>query len=216
MPIYTSDSDDVSAPPRRLFGHEKPLHAILGDGKVADVLLWRNRNLSAAILIGFTVIWFLFEVMGYNFVTLFCHISITMMLGLFIWSIGADIIDWTPPDPRLLTVQESTMRWLCAKINWTLSKFYDVSSGKDMKTFFMAIAFLWVVSGVGNYFSSLNLLYTGFLCLMTLPALYERYQDDVDHLARKGNKDMKKLYNKIDNKFLNKIPRGPVKEKKKF
>lgn len=50
---------------------------------------------------------------------------------------------------------------------------------------------------------------------MTLPALYERYQNDVDYLASKGNRDIKKLYRKIDTKFLNKIPRGPVKENKK-
>ncbi|KAL0446846.1 UNVERIFIED_CONTAM: Reticulon-like protein B14 [Sesamum latifolium] len=106
--------------------------------------------------------------------------------------------------------------WLFTKFNRILLKFYDVSSGRDLKTFILAIAFLWILSGIGNYFSSLNLLYTGFLCLITLPALYERYQDEVDYLAGKGNRNMKKLYKKLDSKFLNKIPRGPVKEKKKF
>ncbi|KAG8382853.1 hypothetical protein BUALT_Bualt05G0122400 [Buddleja alternifolia] len=215
MPIY-SDSDDHPAGPSRLFGREKPLHAILGGGKVADVLLWRNKNLSAAILIGLTVIWFLFEVVEYNFVTLLCHISILMMLILFVWSTGAGLIDRSPPDPRAITIPESTFKWLYAKLNRTLLKIYDVSSGKDMKTFFMAVVFLWVLSGIGNYFSSLNLLYTGFLCLITLPALYERYQYEVDYLASKGNKDMKKWYKKIDTEILNKIPRGPVKAKKRF
>ncbi|KAL0446848.1 UNVERIFIED_CONTAM: Reticulon-like protein B9 [Sesamum latifolium] len=216
MPIYSSDSDDVPAPPKRLFGREKPLHALLGGGKVADVLLWRNRNLSAAILIGFTVIWFLFEVVEYNFVTLLCHISIITMLIVFVWSTGAGLIDWNPPDPRALTIPESTVRWLFTKFNRIMLTFYAVSSGRDLKTFILAIAFLWILSGIGNYFSSLNLLYTGFLCLITLPALYERYQDEVDYLAGKGNRNMKKLYRKLDSKFLNKIPRGPVKEKKKF
>lgn len=58
--------------------------------------------------------------------------------------------------------------------------------------------------------------YEGFLCLMTLPALYERYQHEVDYLAVKGSRDLKKLYRNFDHRFLNKIPRGPVKEKKKF
>ncbi|KAI3467054.1 hypothetical protein Pfo_023717 [Paulownia fortunei] len=216
MPIYSSDSDDLPATPKRLFGSEKPLHAILGGGKAADILLWRNKNLSAAILIGSTVIWSLFEVGEYNFVTLLCYISIITMLVLFLWSSGAGLIHWNPPDPRAITIPESTFRWLFAEINRILLKFYYVSSGKDLKTFFMAIVFLWILSGIGNYSSSLNLLYTGFLGLMTLPALYERYQNQVDYLASKGNRDMKKLYRKIDSKILNKIPRGPVKEKKKF
>lgn len=54
----------------------------------------------------------------------------------------------------------------------------------------------------------------GFLGLETLPFLYEKYESEVDYLASKGNRDAKKLYKKFDAKVLNKIPRGPVKEKK--
>ncbi|GER44428.1 reticulon-like protein [Striga asiatica] len=218
MSNYPSDSDDYApTSTRRFFGtDQKPLHAILGGGKVADIMLWRNPKLSAAILIGSTVIWSLFEVGEYNFITLICHISIITMLILFIWSSGAGLIDWNPPDLRAITIPESTVRWLLAEINKLLLKFYQISSGKDLKTFFLAIASLWILSGVGNLFTSLNLLYIGFVGLMSLPALYERYQDEVDYLANKGNRDMKKLYRKLDNKFLNKIPRGPTKEKKKF
>ncbi|KAK6157639.1 hypothetical protein DH2020_011887 [Rehmannia glutinosa] len=129
---------------------------------------------------------------------------------------GAGLIDRNPPNPRAITIPESTVHWLFAEINKMLLKFYHVSSGKDLKTFFLAITFLWILSGIGNYFSSLNLLYTGFLGLMSLPALYERYGNEVDYIASKGNRDMKKLYKTIDTKFLNKIPRGPVKEKKRF
>lgn len=55
---------------------------------------------------------------------------------------------------------------------------------------------------------------SGFLCLETIPALYERYEREVDHLAIKGNQDAKKLYKKFDDNVLNKIPRGPVKQNK--
>ncbi|KAK4409642.1 Reticulon-like protein B14 [Sesamum angolense] len=184
MPIFSSsESDDFPASPKRLFGSEKPLHALLGGGKAADILLWRNKNLSAAILIGST---------------------------------SYDLVDLNHLDPQAITIPESTFRWLFAKANRILLRFYDVSSGKDLKTFILAIAFLWILSGVGDYFSSLNLLYTGFVCLMTIPALYEQYQDQVDYLASRGNRDMKKLYKEIDSRILNKIPRGPVKEKKRF
>ncbi|XP_047944217.1 reticulon-like protein B9 [Salvia hispanica] len=216
MPIYSSDSDDAQTPsiPRRLFGREKPLHSLFGGGRAADILLWREKNLSAAILIGSTVIWSLFEVGEYNFITLLCYIFMTTMLILFIWSSGAGIIEWNPPQP--ITIPESTFRWLFAEINRFLYKFYYISCGQDLKTFFVTIAILWIISGIGNYFSSLNLLYLGFVCVMTLPALYERYQDEVDYLAGRGSRDVKKIYRKIDRRFLNKIPRGPVKDKKKY
>ena len=56
---------------------------------------------------------------------------------------------------------------------------------------------------------------TGFLCVHTLPALYQRYGIEVDHLAARGSEDIKRFYKRIDSNFLNKIPRGPVKTKVK-
>ncbi|KAL0380801.1 UNVERIFIED_CONTAM: Reticulon-like protein B9 [Sesamum angustifolium] len=138
MPIFSSsESDDFLASPKRLFGSEKPLHALLGGGKAADILLWRKKNLSAAILIGSTIIWFLFEVLEYNFVTLLCHTSMILMLALLVWSIGADLVDLNRLDPQAITIPESTFRWLFAKANRILLRFYDVSSGKDLKTFIL-------------------------------------------------------------------------------
>ncbi|KAK9277369.1 hypothetical protein L1049_006911 [Liquidambar formosana] len=214
MPKYSSDSDDQSTPPARLFGRQKPLHDILGGGKVADILLWRDTKISAAILLAFTAIWFLFEVVEYHFVTLLCHTIIIMMLTLFIWSNGAGLIKWSPPDIHEIRLPESTLRTIFTKINWFWSRFYNVARGKDLTLFFVAISSLWVLSVIGTYFSTLNLLYIGFLCIETLPALYERYETEVDYLASKGNRDMKKLYKKLDSNVLNKIPRGPVKERK--
>lgn len=49
---------------------------------------------------------------------------------------------------------------------------------------------------------------------MTLPALYEHYEHEVDHLAAKGSHDLKKLYKKVDAQVLSKIPRGPAAAKK--
>ncbi|KAG6410368.1 hypothetical protein SASPL_128426 [Salvia splendens] len=202
MPIYSSDSDDAQSPPipRRLFGREKPLHSLFGGGRAADILLWREKNLSAAILIGSTVIWSLFEVGEYNFITLLCYIFMTTMLILFIWSSGAGIIECQLQSPN-------------PHFDGCLRKSIDFYTSFIT---FLTIAILWIISGIGNYFSSLNLLYLGFVCVMTLPALYERYQDEVDYLAGRGSRDVKKLYRKIDHRFLNKIPRGPVKDKKKY
>ncbi|EPS69646.1 hypothetical protein M569_05120 [Genlisea aurea] len=187
------------------------LHQALGGGPVADVILWRNKNLSAAVLMGFTLIWFLFEVLDYNFVTLVCHISITLMLILFLWSTGADFVNW---NPQPLVIPEATFRWLSKETNRILLKLYRISSGNDPKTFFKALALLWLVSGIGNYFSFLNLFFACFVCTMIVPAVYEQYQSDVDYLARKGSRDMRNLYSKIDSKFLGMIPRGQMREEK--
>lgn len=50
--------------------------------------------------------------------------------------------------------------------------------------------------------------------MVTVPVMYERYEYEVNYLASKGNKDLNRLFRKLDSKVLGKIPRGPVKEKR--
>ncbi|KAF8021224.1 hypothetical protein BT93_G1609 [Corymbia citriodora subsp. variegata] len=177
--------------------------------QVADILLWRNKKLSLAILIGVTATWFLFEVVEYHLVALLCHLILASMVIIFIWSNLADFIQRDPPNIYSFQLSEVTCRILFQKIDKLLSKVYDISSGNDWRLFFGAIAFLWMLSVLNNYVSSLNLLYFVFVCMETLPALYERHENQVDHLAGKSRKGAKKLYKKFDSKVLDKIPRGP-------
>ncbi|KAI3720065.1 hypothetical protein L6452_20975 [Arctium lappa] len=219
MPIYSSseveDSGNHNVPTGRLFRRERPLHSVLGGGHVADLLLWRNKSLSAAILLAVTMIWFLFEVVEYNFISLICHISILVMLMVFITYTMAKFADWDLPDIHEITIQESAFKWLYRRINWLLLRFYEISSGENFVDFFVVIVSLWITSVIGSYFSSLNLLFFCVVCLGTLPALYEQYEREVDHLISRGSKDAKKAFKKFDAEVLSKIPRGRVKEKKR-
>lgn len=48
----------------------------------------------------------------------------------------------SPPDINAITIPESTFKWVFAKINWSLQKVYNISSGKDLTTFFLVINLL--------------------------------------------------------------------------
>ncbi|XP_022954524.1 reticulon-like protein B9 [Cucurbita moschata] len=217
MSTYT-DSDDDSAAPSKLFGRRRPVHEILGGGKVADILLWRDTKMSGALLLGMTTLWFLFEVVEYKFVTLVCHLSITSMLIFFIWCTGAEIFKWNPPRLPEVILKDSAFKEVAStfhrRINQFLSKIFDIAYGKDLPLFFLAIVSLYLLSVIGSYVSFLNLVYFGFVALETLPFLYVKYEEEVDHLAGKAIYHTKKSYRNFDAKFLNKIPRGPVKDKK--
>lgn len=52
----------------------------------ADVFLWRDKKLSAAVLGVATAIWVLFELVEYHLLSLLCHVSILALGGLFLWS----------------------------------------------------------------------------------------------------------------------------------
>lgn len=55
---------------------------------------------------------------------------------------------------------------------------------------------------------------TDFVLLHTIPILYEKYEDKVDAFAEKAMAEAKKHYGVINEKYISKIPRGPLKNKK--
>jgi len=70
----------------KLFGRQKTLHGVLGGGKPADVLLWRNKKISSSVLALATAIWVFFEWLDYHFLTI---VSFALVLGMvvqFVWS----------------------------------------------------------------------------------------------------------------------------------
>ncbi|KAF7801276.1 reticulon-like protein B5 [Senna tora] len=202
----------------RLFGRERPVHSVLGAGKPADVLLWRNKKISASVLGGATAIWVFLELLEYNLLTLVCHIIILLVAFLFLWSNACMFIRKTPfripqvhlPEEPLLQVASA----LRVEINRGFAALHNIASGRDLKKFLIVIAGLLILSIVGNWCNFLTLFYISFVLLHTVPVLYEKYEDKVDPFAEKAAMEIKKQYAVLDEKFLSKIPRGPLKGKK--
>ncbi|KAK8584187.1 hypothetical protein V6N13_109579 [Hibiscus sabdariffa] len=222
----SSDSDDdkpsessMKAKVFRLFGREKPVHHVLGGGKQADIFLWRNKKVSAGALSVATVIWVLFELFEYHLLTLVCHLLILALALLFLWSNASTFIHKSPPRiPDVQIPKDPILEFAQAlrlEINRALALLREIASGRDLKKFLSVIAALWVLSIVGNWCNFLTLLYIVFILLHTVPVLYEKYEDKVDPFAEKAWHEIKKQYAVFDAKVLSKIPRGPLKEKKK-
>ncbi|KAM6554907.1 hypothetical protein CsatB_015669 [Cannabis sativa] len=96
MGIWVKDSESEQVKPEspssvktkifRLFGRERPVYQVFGGGKPADVLLWRNKKISASFLGSVTAAWIFFELLEYHLLTLVCHILIAALGLLFLWS----------------------------------------------------------------------------------------------------------------------------------
>ncbi|XP_022774034.1 reticulon-like protein B2 [Durio zibethinus] len=220
----SSDSDDdklshadvLKSEVYRLFGREKPLHQVLGAGKLADVLLWRNKKISGSVLGGATALWVLFEMLEYHLITLLCHILILSLSMLFLWSNVSNFIDNSPPNiPEVVLPEKCVLEVASAvriEINRALDVVRDIASGRDLKTFLGVIAGLWILSIVGNCCDFLTSFYIVFVLLHTVPVFYEKYEDKVDSFSEKAIVEIKKQYAVFDEKVLSKIP---LKEKKK-
>ncbi|XP_050219548.1 reticulon-like protein B5 [Mercurialis annua] len=199
-----------SARKNRLFGRQKPLHLVLGGGKSADIILWRNKQSSGCVFGAATVIWLLFECAAYTLLTFLCHSLILSFSLLFLWSNLASFLNMSPPEFPKITVPEellvTVLLWVRGEINRAFTTFRDVASGKDLKKFLLVISFLWIISVVSSWCNFLTLFYLVFLMMLTVPIMYEKNEDDVDTYAEKAWMEMSKQYAVLDEKVIQKIP----------
>ncbi|PKA61809.1 Mediator of RNA polymerase II transcription subunit 33A [Apostasia shenzhenica] len=142
----SSDSENdeplfVNVRKKRLFGRKDPVHTVLGGGKSADIMLWRNKPMSGGILAGVTVIWLLFEWMDYHLLTFICHSLIFFLAALFLWSNAASFINRDPPKfPEVILSEEMFLTVAQAarfQINEAFATFRFVAMGKDLKNFLL-------------------------------------------------------------------------------
>ncbi|CAF2039222.1 BnaA09g11380D [Brassica napus] len=224
----SSDSDDekkassIKTKIFRLFGREKPVHKVFGGGKPADIFLWRNKKVSGGVLGAATLSWILFELLQYNLLTLFGHVSILALAVLFLWSSATTFIHKTPPHIPEVHIPEEVVLQLASglriEINRGFTILRNIALGRDLKKFLMVVAGLWVLSKVGSSCNFLTLIYIATVLLFTVPVFYEKYEDKVDHFGEKAMKEIKKQYAVLDEKVLSKvmskIPRGAFNKKK--
>lgn len=208
----------VGAQFNRLFGRQKPIHNILGGGKSADVLLWRNKKISAGVLGAATAIWVIFEWLNYNFLSMLCFALMIGMIAQFVWSNASGLLNRSPSKVRRIVLPNelfiNVAKSVGAEVNLALEYLQDVACGGNVKQFLVAVLSLWAAAIVGCWCNFLTVLYIGFVAAHTLPVLYERYDDQVDGFVYSTLDQLQHHYQKLDTGVLSRIPTGKFKGKK--
>ncbi|XP_044966027.1 reticulon-like protein B8 isoform X3 [Hordeum vulgare subsp. vulgare] len=212
------DQGSISGQAKKLFGGHKSVHHILGGGKSADVLLWRNKKISSSVLAVATAAWVFFEWLGYHLLTIVSFVLVFGMVIQFGWSSFAGMLNGSPSNvPRVELPEElfaNIGAAVGAQVNNFLGSLQDVSSGRDLKQFLMVIAGFVVTAFIGSWFSLITVIYIGFVCAHTLPVFYERYHDQVDEVLYNMLGLVGSQYQKLDKGVLSKIPKGNLKFRK--
>jgi hypothetical protein len=205
-------------PGNRFLTKDKNVHQILGGGRAADSFLWKDKYLSAGVLGGSTLTWFLLEKSGYTFLTLLSNILMFVVVILFVWANIAALLNRTGPPVPELSVSEDfvtrTANTLSVELNKVLAIARDVALGKDFKLFLKVVAVLWLVSTVTSWFNLLTCIWIGVVLLHVIPFVYDMYEDVIDHHAKVAVDTANVHYKKLDDSVLRRIPRAPSKEKK--
>ncbi|KAF7845411.1 reticulon-like protein B12 [Senna tora] len=201
----------------RLFNRQRALHEILGGGLVADVILWRRKNLTVGILLVTLAAWIVFERSGYTLLSLVSNVLLLLLVILYLWAKSAAILNRpAPPLPRLHLSEElvnEVATFIRTHANDVFSVSQDIALGKNSKLFFKVAAYLWLISIVGGLTDFLTLAYTSLFIVLTVPALYERYEDCADRYVLMGYRKLCQLYVKI-NECVNRIQNWIMEKKK--
>ncbi|KAF9677373.1 hypothetical protein SADUNF_Sadunf08G0100900 [Salix dunnii] len=167
---------------------------------IADILLWKNKTLSGGILGGVTAIWLLLGLAEYSLVTVFAHILMLLMIALFTWSKIAGLIKTIPPTSNEIRLPESAFRFFFDQLNETILTFYKTSiRQKGLKTFFVTLAGLYILSFIGSILSTMTFAYLAF---------YGQNKMQLDEVLGKNYKEMNNLLKDFRSKLFDKIPRG--------
>ncbi|KAL5709256.1 hypothetical protein ACHQM5_019967 [Ranunculus cassubicifolius] len=203
----------------RLFNRQRSIHQILGQGLIADVMLWRRRDFTVGILAVTLASWVVFEKSGYTLLSLVSSVLLLLLGILFVWSKSAQVLNRPPPPLPDLQLSEEMINDAAScigfHVNALLSASKDISLGKDSKLFCKVAACLGVSSVVGGLTDFLTLGYTSVLILLTLPVLYEKYEDQIDTFLIITCRELQRLYVRFDVMCLSKI-RNMILEKQKL
>ncbi|XP_019161218.1 PREDICTED: reticulon-like protein B12 [Ipomoea nil] len=203
----------------RLFNRQRSVHQILGGGLVADVILWRIKNVTVGILVITLFAWIVFERSGYTLLSLTSSVLLLLLGILFLWAKSAALLNRpAPPLPHLYLSEERVNEaavFIRDHINTLLSAFEDIALGRDTELFVKVGAGLLLVSVIGGLTDFLTLGYTGLLIVLTVPVLYEKYEEHIDRYVVMTYRKLRDLYLRFDAECICKT-RNWIAEKKKL
>ncbi|XP_030444886.1 reticulon-like protein B11 [Syzygium oleosum] len=198
--------------------HRVDVRRALGGGSVADLLLWRRWLAGVALLFSSTATWFLFERAGYNLLSFAANTLFLLVLVLFLWAKSAALLNRPlPPLPDLEVSEDSVAKAADVILEWInhgLSIAREITVNRNLKLFFQVACGLGAISYIGSLFNFLTLVYIGVVLALSVPFVYDKYQDHINDKLCVTHSILQKQYKRFDERVLKKIPVPPNKEKK--
>ncbi|KAJ8446702.1 hypothetical protein Cgig2_002864 [Carnegiea gigantea] len=191
------------------------VHQALGAGSVADLLLWRKWYASALLLASTTSLWLLFEFAGYNPLSFAANVLLLLVTILFVWAKTATLLNRPLPPVPDLEVSDETVEKVADAIrvwvNRALSVGHEIAICGNLRVLVQVAALFWLISFIGNLCNFITFVYIGSLLALSIPVLYEKYQNRIDDHMSVVYKILDACYNAV----LRRIPVSLHKKKKK-
>ncbi|KAJ3700679.1 hypothetical protein LUZ61_004384 [Rhynchospora tenuis] len=161
-----------------------PPHHLLPPGFVADVILWRRKEVAISTLIGVISAWLVFQVWGYTLLSLISNVLLLLLSILFLWAKAAQLLNRPPPPVPEIQITEDAVKeaalYLQSFLNKLLSAFKSIALGKDTDLFYVSASVLWFLSIIGSFTCFATAFYICLLVVLIVPALYDKYRECID------------------------------------
>ncbi|KAH0934415.1 hypothetical protein HID58_011532, partial [Brassica napus] len=168
---------------------------------VADLLLWRNRTGAVILLVSSTGFWFLFERAGYNLLSFVSNVLLLLVAILFLWAKSASLLNRPlPPVPNMEIPEEFAIKAadeIRVLINHVLSIASDITIARNPIRLLQVSFVLWAISYVGTLINSLTLVYIVVLLSLSVPVVYEKYQEHIDDKLSSTSEVIRNISRKI-------------------
>ncbi|KAF7049048.1 hypothetical protein CFC21_057665 [Triticum aestivum] len=198
-------------------GHRLSVHQIVGGGKAADIILWKCKRATVGVIFGATIAWWLFKKSELSFLTICCDVLLILIVVQLIWVKISGLLNKQPRQLPELVLSEEMVNNAAAsfrvKVNNMLMIAHDITLGKDFRLFFQVVSVLWLLSVIGNFYSSVTLAYIGTIALVTVPVLYHRHQEHVDRYAGMVHRNISRHYKIVDENVISRLPRSFIRDK---
>ncbi|XAR69450.1 3-beta-hydroxysteroid-4-alpha-carboxylate 3-dehydrogenase (decarboxylating) [Bertholletia excelsa] len=161
----------------------------LGRGKVADILLWRDRKHTLTTICVLIALYFNFIASGYTIVTAVSKLLMVASVFLFIHGILPEkmlgyTIEKIPGSNFHLSEEKSHQfaQLMASSWNSAVNALKSLGRGNDWMLFLKVVLFLLLLRFLGSF--SLQRLFTIGLPLAFVAFLvYERKEEEIDHLV---------------------------------
>lgn len=159
----------------------------------------------------------MFEKSELSFLTICCDVLLILIVVQLIWVKISGLLNKQPRQLPELVLSEEMVNNAAAsfrvKVNNMLMIAHDITLGKDFRLFFQVVSVLWLLSVIGNFYSSVTLAYIGTIALVTVPVLYHRHQEHVDRYAGMVHRNISRHYKIVDENVISRLPRSFIRDK---
>lgn len=201
----------VDAPDPELANREikasSRMKTVLGDGAVADVLLWENGRRSAAFFFGILSILYFFYNSGATLLSALSYNLCVLLIAIFSLNFLPDplfTISLPKIPPSMFEISEESAEHVAHQVrslwNSGCSVLERIVVHRDRNLFFTVMVVLRVLKFFGR-FSFRSLLFSSVFAAFTAPYAYEQNEEEFDKLCALAFETFNNYYELVASKL---------------